>query len=158
MPLTLEDVLYPQEGDVLPERPVQERDAEDPRPIFRQRARRLPGGFYLADCLIDWGVPGIGNPSPDLSVFRSVRNPPPENIGSFRLRDSGGRCALLVEIVSPHTRVNDVVETVREYHRVRVPLYVLIDQQTPVGCAKSWVIGTPLAGMCGCVSTGKGGC
>jgi Uma2 family endonuclease len=93
----------------------------------------LPGGFFLADCLVDWGVPGVRNHSPDLVAFRGVARPPVENIGTFRLRDFGGRCVLAVEIVSPDTRVNDVVHKLREYHRVRVPLYVLIDQEREDG-------------------------
>jgi Uma2 family endonuclease len=131
VPLTLEDVLHPQEDDVIPERPTQHLDAVYLYPIFRARAReRLPGGFVLGDCLVNWGVQGIRNHSPDLSVFRGVVNPPGLNIGTFRLRASGGRCVLAMEIVSPDTRENDVEHKFREYHQVRVPLYVLIDQET----------------------------
>jgi Uma2 family endonuclease len=134
VPLTLEDVLHPQEDDVIPQRPRQQEDAEYLGPIFRARAQeRLPGGFVLVDCLVDWGVPGIRDHSPDLSVFQNVVNPPGPDIGTFRLRASGGRCVLALEIVSPHTRSNDVVEKFREYHQVRVPLYILIDQETEDG-------------------------
>jgi Uma2 family endonuclease len=133
VPLTLEDVLHPQEGDVIPESTYQERDAEYLRPIFRERVARLPGGYFLADCLIDWNVPGVRNHSPDLTVFRDVPHPPVENIGIFRVRQFGGRCVLVVEIVSPDTRENDVVHKLREYHQVRVPLYVLIDQERENG-------------------------
>jgi Uma2 family endonuclease len=139
MPLTLEDVLHPQEGDVIPEREFQKRDADYLCGIFRQRMARVPGGFFLDDRLVNWGVPGIRNHSPDLSVFRDVVNPPRGNFGVFRLRPSGGRCVLVLEIVSPHTRENDVVHKVREYHRVGVPLYYLIDQETPDG--PRWVVG-----------------
>jgi hypothetical protein len=83
--------------------------------------------------LIDWDVPGVLNHSPDLIVFRDVLNPPVENTGTFRLRTFGGRCVLVVEIVAPDTRVNDVVHKLREYHQVRVPLYVLIDQERDNG-------------------------
>ena len=120
--LTLEDVLHPQLDDVIPQRVWEERDAEYLRPIFRDRVARLPGGYFLADCLIDWNVPGVRNHSPDLTVFRDVLHPPTENIGTFRVRDFGGRCALVVEIVSPDRRDNDVVHKLREYHQVRVPL------------------------------------
>jgi colicin import membrane protein len=133
VPLTRDDVLHPQEGDVIPEGTLQEQDAEYLRPIFRQRTARLPGGFFLADCLVDWGRPGIRPHSPDLVVFRDVRNPPQGDIGLFRLRDAGGRCVLVVEIVSPHTRRNDAVRKVRHYHRVGVPLYVLLDQRREGG-------------------------
>jgi hypothetical protein len=104
VPLTLEEVLHPQEGDVTPESTYQERDAEYLRPIFCQRAARLLGGYLLADCVIDWDVPGVRNYSPDLAVFRDVAHPPVENIGTFRVRAFGGRCVLVVEIVSPDTR------------------------------------------------------
>jgi colicin import membrane protein len=133
VPLTLEDVLHPQEGDVIPESTHQERDAEYLRPIFRDRVARLPGGYFLADCLIDWNVPGIRNHAPDLTAFRDVLHPPVESIGTFRVRHFGGRCVLAVEIVSPDTRENDVVHKWREYHQVRVPLYVLIDQEREHG-------------------------
>jgi hypothetical protein len=82
---------------------------------------------------VDWGAAGIRHHAPDLAVFRGVRRPPPGNFGTFRLRDSGGRCVLGVEIVSPHTRENDVVHKFREYHAVGMPLYVLIDQETEDG-------------------------
>jgi hypothetical protein len=52
------------------------------------------------------------------------------------VRASGGRCVLVLEIVSvrgPDSRVNDVVHKLREYHRVGVPLYYLIDQETEGG-------------------------
>jgi Uma2 family endonuclease len=135
VPLTLEDTLHPQEGDEIPERLVHNLDAQYLGPVFRARAReRLPNGLVLVDCLVDWGVPGIRNHSPDLSAFKGVINPPPGlDIGTFRLRDSGGRCVLALEIVSPDRRDNDVVEKFREYHQVRVPLYVLIDQRTSGG-------------------------
>jgi Uma2 family endonuclease len=133
VPLTLEDVLHPKEGDCIPEQTYHRRDGEYLGPIFRLRAARLPGGYALADCLIDWGVPGVRNHSPDLAVFRGVTRPPVESIGTFRVRAFGGRCVLAAEIVSPDTRENDVVHKLREYHRVRVPLYVLIDQEREDG-------------------------
>jgi Uma2 family endonuclease len=128
VPLTLEDVLHPQEGDVIPEANLQHIDSEYLGPIFRERAQLLPGGLALVDCLVDWGVPGNAGHSPDVSVFQGVTNPPVGNFGTFHLRASGGRCVLALEIVSPNTRSIDVVEKFREYHQVRVPLYVLIDQ------------------------------
>jgi Uma2 family endonuclease len=132
-PLTLEDVLHPLEGDVIPEGTLQEQDNEYLRPIFRERTNRLENGLFLADCLIHWGVTGIGNHSPDLSLFEGVIHPPGREIGIFRLRDSGGRCVLAVEIVSPSTQSTDVVDKLREYYRVRVPMYIILDQESERG-------------------------
>jgi Uma2 family endonuclease len=130
VPLTLEDVLHPQEDDHISDRPRQNLDAEYLGPIFRSRVQRLPGGLVLLDCLLNWGVPGIRNHSPDISVFNGLTNHPGLDIGTFRPRNFGGRCILAMEIVSPHTRVNDVVHKFREYHQVRVPRYVIIDQES----------------------------
>jgi hypothetical protein len=133
VPLTLEDVLHPQEDDVIPDQEFQHADAVYLESVFKDRIQRLPGGLLLGDRLVNWGVPGIRDHSPDLAVFRDVTNPPRRNFGTLRLRASGGRCVLVVEIVSPHTRVNDVVHKLREYHRVGVLLYYVIDQRTEDG-------------------------
>src|SRR5205807_701111 len=45
----------------------------------------------------------------------------------------GTRPALVVEMVSPDTRENDVTHKVRLYHRAGVPDYVIIDQQREGG-------------------------
>jgi hypothetical protein len=133
VPLTLEDVLHPQEDDIIPERPIQSLELEYLGPIFRDRAQRLRGGLVLVDCLVDRGAAGVRNHSPDLSLFEGVVRPPPLDIGTFRLRPSGGRCLLALEVASPHTRVNDAVHKVREYHQVKVPQYVLVDQEEDGG-------------------------
>jgi Uma2 family endonuclease len=129
VPLTLEDVLHPQEGDKIPENPLHEQDIEYLAPVFRSRLPRLPGGLLLCDCLVDWGVRGIRSHSPDISLFASVTVPPPPLTGTFRLRTSGGRCLFVLELVSPHKRESDVVRKFQEYHRVRVPLYVIVDHE-----------------------------
>jgi Uma2 family endonuclease len=127
VPLTLEDVLHPQEDDVIPENSWQEQERGDLARIFRLRLPRAGGNLVLSDCIINWGVPGIRNHSPDVSVFTDIVRPQPEPIGTFDLVASGGRCRLAVEIVSPHTRVNDVERKFDHYYRVGVPLYVIVD-------------------------------
>jgi colicin import membrane protein len=131
--LTLEDVLHPQEDDVIPERPLHELERGYLAGVFRTRLAGLNHGLVLSDCLVDWGVEGIRNHSPDISVFEDVRNPPDLNRGIFHLADSGGRCVLAIELVSPHTRTNDVDSKLEEYHRVGVPLYILVDQEREDG-------------------------
>ncbi len=133
VPLTLEDVLHPQEDDVIPENSVQTQERVYLYCIFGQRLPREAGNLVLSDTLVNWGVPGIGNHSPDISVFTGLTQPPPESIGIFDLVASGGRCRLAIEIVSPDTRTNDVVHKFDEYHRAGVPLYVIIDQEREGG-------------------------
>src|SRR5262249_47479510 len=94
VPLTLEDVLHPQEGDVIPEKPLHRLDCDYLAQIFRSRERRIPRGLVLVDCLVNWDVPGVRDHSPDLSAFADVKKRPPLEIGTFLLGPSNGRCVL----------------------------------------------------------------
>jgi colicin import membrane protein len=131
--LTLEDVLHPQEGDVIPERPVHEIDRRYIASVLQSRPLGEPITHLTSDCLIDWGIPGLRNHSPDIAVFEELREPPDLNAGTFHLAEYGGRCVLAIEVVSPHTRVNDVIHKLAQYHRARVSLYVIIDQEREDG-------------------------
>lgn len=133
VPLTLDDVLHPQEGDIIPERSIHQRDRDYLFDVFGSRPL-TPGVVHVtSDLLIDWGVPGQRATAPDVAVFVGLHRQADLNAGTFHLTESGGRCVLVVEIVSPHTRDNDTVHKFREYHQARVPLYVIIDQQREDG-------------------------
>jgi len=128
VPLTLEDVLHPQEGDVIPEAPIHQIDRDYIGSVLRTRLPGLHSGLVLCDCLVNWGVEDIKNHSPDISVFEDLRSEPDLTEGIFYVERYGGRCLLALEIVSPHTRSNDVERKFEEYHAVAIPLYVIIDQ------------------------------
>jgi colicin import membrane protein len=132
-PLTLEDVLHPQEGDHIPENSQQELDRSYLAMLLRCRLADNPRMLVLSDCLINWGVPGLGNHSPDVSVFDGVRNPK-RNWKTFYVAKEKAQPLLIIEIVSPDphdkkARDNDVVIKVQEYYRAGVPLYLLVDQE-----------------------------
>jgi colicin import membrane protein len=131
--LTLEDVLHPQEEDSIPQSPRHQIDRSYLAMVLRTRVERLKGGLVLSNCLVDWGVEGIRNHCPDVSVFQDLRTQPSLNFGTFRLAASGGKCLLVIEVVSPHTRVVDAEWKVRDYHAAGVALYVLIDQERSGG-------------------------
>jgi colicin import membrane protein len=86
-----------------------------------------------SDLLIHWGIEGMRDHSPDVAVFVGLNREPDSVVGTFDLQSFGGRCELVVELVSPHTRDNDVVRKREHYHQIGIPLYVLIDQQTEGG-------------------------
>src|SRR6266481_408588 len=67
--LTLEDVLHPQEDDVIPENSVHEAERRYLSDLCHARQHRLDQGLVFSDCIVDWGVAGLGNHSPDISVF-----------------------------------------------------------------------------------------
>lgn len=136
VPLTLDDVLHPQEGDQIPENTQQEKDRRYLANVLEWRVADRPV-LVLSDCLINWGVPGLGNHSPDISVFEGVQN---RNRvwKTFVVAQEGARPLLTIEVVSPdahapQARNNDVVTKVAEYHRAKVPLYVIVDQEKENG-------------------------
>src|SRR5262245_12572377 len=133
VPLTLEDVLHPQEGDVIPEAPYHEQERGYLSGVFRTRFPDDDSVLVLSDCIVDWGVRGLRNTSPNVSIFRGVRRRPNPRRGTFFLARSGGRCLLALEIVSTDTRDNDVIRKVPEYHQARIPLYVIVDQEEEDG-------------------------
>ncbi len=132
VPLTLEDVLHPQEGDVIPENTDHDADCFYLASVFRSRPLGPPFALVTHDLLVDWGVEGIRNHSPDLAVFVGL-NHDPRPTGLLELSALGGRCALVVEVVSPKTRDNDVVAKFEHYCRIGIPLYAIIDQQKEGG-------------------------
>jgi Uma2 family endonuclease len=137
VPLTADDLLHPQEHDQIPENTTQERDRGYLAGALRLRLRRRPRIRILSDCLVDWGVPGLKNHSPDISVFDGVRDPDWQG-GLFRVAKHGARPVLVIEIVSPDAadpkvRNNDVVTKVSHYYRAGVPLYAIIDREDEGG-------------------------
>ena len=133
VPLTLDDVLHPQEGDHIPENSQQERDRRYLASLLEMRLADKPDMLVLSDCLIDWGVSGLRNHAPDVSVFEGVNNPQ-RNWKTLSVVKEGARPVLAIEIVSPdahdkQARDNDVVTKVHEYYRAGVPLYLLVDQE-----------------------------
>jgi Uma2 family endonuclease len=129
IPLTLEDALHPQEGDVIPETTVHNRDRAYLTEVFESRPLSPPITYVTTDLLINWGVEGMRNTSPDVAVFVGLNQEPNRNEGVFHLKEYGGRCLLALEIVSTSTRVNDVVHKKSLYHQADVPFYILIDQE-----------------------------
>src|SRR5262249_51522702 len=128
VPLTLEDVLHPQEDDVIPENTQHDEDCFTLASSFRLNPLLPAFAFVSHDLLVEWGVDGVRNHSPDIAVFVGLsRDPRPT--GRLHLKQFGGRCALAVEVVSPHTRVNDVVHKFAHYWKVGVQFYVIVDQE-----------------------------
>jgi Uma2 family endonuclease len=133
VPLTPEDLLHPQEGDKIVEGTQQSRDRNYLYSVLQWRLTDHPHAVVFSDCLIDWGVPGLGNHAPDISLFENVDNPQ-RNWKTFRVAEERARPILTIEVVSPDAhdrsiRDNDVVIKVREYYRAGVPLYVIVDQE-----------------------------
>jgi Uma2 family endonuclease len=127
MPLTLWDLLHPQVGD----RPMHGlRHARECRYLWSVLEARVaddPHALVLNDTPVYWDVPGIGHHSPDVALIFDVERPR-DDWPSFHVAFEGVRPALLLEVVSPASRDNDVVAKLADYHRALVPLYVIVDR------------------------------
>jgi Uma2 family endonuclease len=124
VPLTLEDVLHPQEGDFH----VLTDEHNDDCAYLKYALRRHLGGkaMVLSDHRIAWEEPGPEAHGPDIAVIFGIRKR--KRLGAtFYAATEGVRPRLIIEVTSPDTRRNDVVTKVDEYYRAGVPLYVIVD-------------------------------
>jgi colicin import membrane protein len=125
VPLTLADVLHPQEGDQMPENDAHERRRRYLADVFEARLAGDPTAVVLSNVLIAWDIPGLGGHGPDVAVIQGVRRR--RNWGTFDVAAEGARPALIVELTSPGTAGLDRSEKLEEYEQAGVPLYVIVD-------------------------------
>lgn len=123
VPLTLEDILHPEEEDFRVHSDAHNDDCAYLKQVIRQRLPR--DGVVLSDCRVSWGVRGLRAHGPDIVVFRGVRRR--RDWRTFYVAQEGARPLLVIEITSPDTRQTDLVNKVDHYHRAGVPLYVIVD-------------------------------
>ena len=135
IPLTLEDLLDPQLGDVV----TQSDPHFDLMIVLAELLRRHYSSredvFVAGDLKMLWGIPGIPEPSPDIAVIFGVRKKRDSRRTSFRCKREGTRPSLIIELVSSidsGTRDNDYEKKVKIYQRVGIPEYFIFDPPTPV--------------------------
>ncbi len=125
IPLTLEDVLHPEEGDHIVQTEAHDWDRVYLKEVFRARLDDNPTAAVLADCGVDWNIPNVRHLCPDIAVFFNVKRHIDWNI--FDVAAEGARPVLVLEVTSRSTRKNDLGAKVEFYHRAKVPLYVIAD-------------------------------
>jgi colicin import membrane protein len=125
VPLTLADVLHPQEEDMLMPTEEHERWRNYLYSVMTALLMDEPMAVVLSDTNVAWDVPDIKPHRPDIAVIFDVRQP--KNWSTFDVREEGTRPALIIEITSPKTRNVDLEDKFDEYEQVEVPFYVIID-------------------------------
>ena len=130
VPLTLEDLLHPQFGDVPMISSLHDIERDYLADVFRSRLANVPTALVLSDTMIDWvgDTEGMKHHSPDISIILDVHEER-DNWNSFKVAEQGTRPAIIIEIVSPAYRENDTVVKVDHYLRCRVPCYVIVDRE-----------------------------
>jgi Uma2 family endonuclease len=125
VPLTLEDVLHPEVGDIIVQSDPHDSDLAYLKAVLKVQVEDDRAAVVLSDCQVDFNIPGVKPLCPDVAVFFGVRRR--TEWTSFNVAEEGARPALVVEETSPDTRVNDVETKVDYYHRAMVPWYVIAD-------------------------------
>jgi len=125
IPLTVEDLLHPQEGDQVTHRADHQRRRRYLCDIFEGQLRHDPTAVVLDDVRVAWDIPDLGAHGPDIAVILGVRER--KNWSTFDVAQEGVRPALLIEITSPETASIDRSVKLEEYEVAGVPLYIIID-------------------------------
>ena len=126
IPLTYEDLLYPEEDDFVVQEPWHTRDFIYCHSTLEAWYASEPHVVVLGDCRVDWGVEGVRPLGPDILVLFDVRQW--LRRATYHLAEEGGRPVLVIEIASPSTRKHDLDAKLKLYYRVGVQKYVIVDR------------------------------
>jgi len=131
IPLTMTDVLHPQEGFFRMQNSDHNRLCHYLLNVMGACVALDPTAVVLGDVRIDWGVPHPRPHGPDVAVIFGVQEH--QTWGTFSVTQEGVRPALIIEVTSPETRMNDLVTKVTHYARVQVPQYIVVSQRRQRG-------------------------
>lgn len=143
-PLTLEDLLDPQLGDVVTQSDTHLGLMVVLVELLRRHYESREDVFIAGDLKMLWGIPGIPEPSPDIAVIFGVRKKHDSRRRSFRCKREGTRPSLIIELVSSidsGTRNNDYEKKVGIYQRVGIPEYFIFDPPSEVTEERLWLTG-----------------
>jgi colicin import membrane protein len=126
VPLTLEDVLFPEIGDFIVQSTLHNQDVVYLKGVCQAQLAEDPGAEVVSDCRVDWNLPGVRPLGPDIAVFLGLKAR--QGWNTVDVAAAGIRPAMVVEVTSPDTRTNDLKPKREFYRRAGVPLYVIVDE------------------------------
>ncbi len=129
VPLTEEDLLHPEEGDVIVENDPHRREVMYLFYVFDTVCAPREDLLVLSDHRVSWGVRGIRPHCPDVVVFVGASDWDRTQLETFPAGDLGGKPLLIVEVTSPSTRRNDLEPKRDHYYRLGIPYYLIVDRQ-----------------------------
>lgn len=124
-PLTIEDVLHPEEHDQVTHSDAHQRRRRYLCNVLEAQVAHDPQTLVLDDVRIKWDTPALKPHGPDIMVIRGVRER--KNWSTFDVAVEGVRPLLIIEITSPETRALDLTFKLEEYDLAGVPLYIIVD-------------------------------
>ncbi|MCU0495233.1 MAG: Uma2 family endonuclease [Chloroflexaceae bacterium] len=133
VPLTLDDVLHPEEGDQVTHTVEHVQFCTYLTNVFEAQLRNSPTAVVLSDVRVAWDVPGLRPHGPDIAVIFGVREK--RNWSTFDVAEEGVRPSLIIEVTSPETRKIDLYDKLEQYEQADVPMYVIVETYTHKGVA-----------------------
>jgi Uma2 family endonuclease len=124
IPLTAADLLNPQLGDQVPQRHEHFQVIVDLVAILKAHYANVPTMGVFGDLIMDWGIPGLSGPAPDIAIIPNVKQKDAVG-GIFRVTEQGTRPCLVIEVLSPGYPGDDT-DKVKIYERAGIPEYFLI--------------------------------
>jgi Uma2 family endonuclease len=145
IPLTLEDLLHPEEGDQVTHSTAHQRRVRYLCNVFAARLAHDPTAVVLDDVRVKWDVPELKPHGPDIMVIFGVREQ--KNWSTFDVAAEGTRPALIIEVTEPETKGNDHLIKEEEYDLAGVPLYIIVDSVQRQGQSFLRLLGYQRVGM-----------
>src|SRR5205085_174090 len=105
VPLTLEDVLHPEEGDFIVNTHGHQVDCTYVEHVCRLVTQGQQGGEIVRDVRIDFGIEGVKPLGPDVALFRGLTRPFSLVEGTLHIKTYGAAPVLVVEATSPSNRI-----------------------------------------------------
>jgi Uma2 family endonuclease len=144
VPLTPEDFLDPQLGDRMPQ--------GDPHARLSIAIFDMLNNYYLDnphigvffDLKMKWGIPGLKEPAPDVSIIPHLRHKKAKR-QSFNVNQEKTRPCLVIEVMSPGYDGDDTTK-VDIYRQAGIAEYIIINPHSDAENAPFTLQGYRLAG------------
>ncbi len=126
VPLSWEDLLYPEEEDFVVESPTHRRDYNYCHDALETLYRDDGSVVVLGNCRIDFAAAGVRPLGPDVVVLFGVHQWLRQ--ATFEVAVEGGWPVVVIEVSSPSTRSHDLANKPDLYYRAGVEKYVIVDR------------------------------
>jgi len=133
IPLTAKDLLNPQLGDQVPQRHEHFQAILDLAGSLKTYYANDPSIGVFGDLIMDWGIPGLSGPAPDIAIIPNVKQKEAAR-GTFKVAQEGTRPCLVIEVMSPGYPGDDSAK-VKIYERAGIAEYFLIKPRVKRGVA-----------------------
>ena len=129
IPLTLEDLLHPEEEDFRMQNPAHTIACHYLRAVDLKQLDNEPNALILSDTRVDWSVPGIKPFGPDITVIMNGKMEPLDK-GTYVSGEDGDQPVMIIEVTSPSTRDQDFDDKPILMQQVGLPYYFVVDLAT----------------------------